>query len=66
MYLRIDTTESEKDIVQVVTRYISDAGRFTDDAVPPIFFSNRCFVSLKNSKISGEYLVGYAYYYVNL
>lgn len=42
-----------QDLIQRVVQHIIDAGRMTDDAVPPILFRNRSAISLSNSKISG-------------
>ena len=45
------------DIAQVLTDYITDAGRLTDDVLPPSLYKpGRTTLSLKNSKISGKYI----------
>ena len=45
------------DLAQVLTDYITDAGRLTDDVLPPSLFKDgRTTLSLKNSKISGKYI----------
>lgn len=45
------------DLAQVLTDYITDAGRLTDDVLPPsLFKAGRVTLSLKNSKISGKYI----------
>ena len=45
------------DLAQVLTDYITDAGRLTDDVLPPsLFKAGRTTLSLKNSKISGKYI----------
>lgn len=45
--------DGEIDICQLVVNYVAEAGRFTDEAIPPSFFANRKKLSLKNSKITG-------------
>lgn len=45
------------DIAQVLVDYITDAGRLTDDVLPPsLFKAGRKSLCLKNSKISGKYI----------
>lgn len=45
------------DMAQVLIDYITDAGRFTDDVLPPsLFTAGRKALCLKNSKISGKYI----------
>lgn len=41
------------DIVQLLADYIAEAGRLTDDIIPPHLFGGKTEVCLKNSKISG-------------
>lgn len=51
-----DSTETP-DFCQVLVNYITDAGRYTDDAIPVNFFTGRRSIVFKNSKISGRYLL---------
>jgi hypothetical protein len=45
------------DLAQTLVDYITEAGRFTDDVLPPwLFQAGRQALRLKNSKISGKYL----------
>jgi hypothetical protein len=45
------------DLAQVLVDYITEAGRLTDDVLPPSLFKlGRTKLSLKNSKISGKYI----------
>ena len=45
------------DLAQTLVDYITEAGRFTDDVLPPwLFKAGRPALRLKNSKISGKYL----------
>ena len=45
------------DLAQVLVDYITEAGRLTDDVLPPsLFKAGRTTLSLKNSKISGKYI----------
>jgi hypothetical protein len=47
----------EIDLAQTLIDYITEAGRLTDDVLPPsLFEQGRALLSLKNSKISGKYL----------
>ena len=40
-------------ISQEIIDYVTDAGRFTDDAIPVNLFSNSEMIIVKNSKITG-------------
>jgi hypothetical protein len=45
------------DMAQTLVDYITDAGRLTDDVLPPsLFNAGRTALCLKNSKISGKYI----------
>lgn len=49
--------ENSFDLAQVLVDYITEAGRLTDDVLPPsLFKSGRTELCLKNSKISGKYI----------
>lgn len=46
------------DLCQTLIDYITEAGRLTDDVIPiSLFLPNRVKLSLKNSKVSGKYII---------
>ena len=48
----------EFDLAQTLIDYITEAGRLTDDVLPPSLFENgRISLSLKNTKVSGKYIL---------
>ena len=48
--------EKGVNICQLIVDYVTEAGRFTDDAIPVSLFSaNSETIIIKNSKISGEF-----------
>jgi hypothetical protein len=45
------------DVAQVLVDYITEAGRFTDDVLPPwLFKAGRTTLRLRNTKVSGKYI----------
>ena len=45
------------DLAQMLVDYVTEAGRFTDDVLPPALFkTGRTSLRLKNSKIGGKYI----------
>ena len=51
-----ETVESY-DLAQMLVDYVTEAGRFTDDVLPPVLFkAGRTSLRLKNSKIGGKYI----------
>ena len=42
------------DVCDTLVKYITDAGRFTDDAIPTNLFEGRVALFVKNSKVSSK------------
>jgi hypothetical protein len=50
---RLNYNSADFDYIQAIVDSVTDAGRFTDEAVPVSLFRNRSMVAIRNAKVSG-------------